>query len=182
MMWFRDIKRSAVVGIAIAWAAGLGGGAVAYAQDVASQTLVYAAYNGQNRAAEVFKTMQSAQGATGERIESFAVVSKDAKGKVTVRDQRHRDAGVGAVLGGVVGLVGGPVGVAVGAGVGGATGYLTGDAVGIPIDKVESMKKALTPNSSALVVVLDDRWVHDVERDMQQAKARQIIASQIGKQ
>jgi hypothetical protein len=54
--------------------------------------------------------------------------------------------------------------------------------VGIPIDKVESMKKALTPNSSALVVVLDDRWVQDVERDMHQAKARQVIASQIGKQ
>jgi hypothetical protein len=42
------------------------------------------------------------------------------------------------------------------------------------------MKNALTPNSSALVVLLDDRWVNDVERDMRQAKARQIIASQIG--
>ena len=179
-MLFREIKRGAVVGIAIALAAGIGGGAVAHAQDVASQTLVYAAYNGQNRAAEVFKTMQSSQYATGERIESFAIVSKDVKGKVTVRDQRHRDAGVGAVLGAIVGLVGGPVGVAVGAGVGGAAGYLTGDAVGIPLDKVERMKKALTPNSSALVVVLDDRWVQDVERDMRQATARQIIASQIG--
>jgi uncharacterized membrane protein len=179
-MWFREIKRSAVVGIAIALATGFGGGAVAHANDIASQTLVYAAYNGQSRAAEVFKTMQSAQGETGEHIESFAVVSKDAKGKVTVHDQRHRDAGVGAVVGAVIGVVGGPLGVAVGAGVGGAAGYLTGDAVGIPLDKVESMKKALTPNSSALVVVLDDRWVNGVERDMRQAKARQIIASQIG--
>ena len=179
-MWFREIKRGAVVGIAIALAAGIGGGAVAHAQDGVSRTLIYAAYSGQNRAGEVFKTMQSAQGATGEHIESFAVVSKDANGKVTVRDQRHRDAGVGAVVGGVIGVLGGPLGVAVGAGVGGAAGYLTGDAVGIPIDKVESMKNALTPNTSALVVVLDDRWVNDVERNMQQAKARQIIASQIG--
>jgi uncharacterized membrane protein len=180
-MWSRGIVRSAVGCTAVALALAIGAGAVAQAQDVASKTLVYAQYDGQKRAGEVFKSMQAAQGSTGERIESFAVVSKDAKGKVTVHDQRQVGTGVGAVVGAVVGLVGGPVGVAVGAGVGGATGYLTGDAVGIPLEKVQSMEKALTPNSSALVVLLDDRWVQDVERDMKQAKARQIIASQIGK-
>jgi uncharacterized membrane protein len=62
---------------------------------------------------------------TGERIESYAVVSKDLQGKVKVRDQRRRDAGIGAILGGVIGLVGGPLGVAAGATAGGAAGYLT---------------------------------------------------------
>jgi uncharacterized membrane protein len=98
---------------------------------------------------------------------------------VRVRDQRKRDAGVGAVLGGIIGLVGGPIGVAAGATAGGAVGYLTGDAVGIPRDKVESMKQSLTPDSSAVVVVLDDRWVKDVERDLNQANARAVIANQI---
>jgi uncharacterized membrane protein len=144
-----------------------------------SETLIYAVYAGQDTASQVFKTMKSAQGDTGERIESFAVVSKDLKGKVTVRDQRKRDAGVGAVIGGVIGLVGGPVGVAAGATAGGAVGYLTGDAVGISRDQVESMKQGLTPDSSALVVVLDNRWVQDVERDLRQANARQVVASQI---
>src|SRR5436309_10006448 len=109
-MGSHGIMRRAAVRIAIALGVGIGGGPVAQAQVVGSQTLVYAAYNGQNRAAGVFKTMQSAQGETGERIESFAIVSKDAKGKVTVRDQRHRDAGVGAVVGAVIGAVGGPLG------------------------------------------------------------------------
>lgn len=144
-----------------------------------SETLVYAVYNGQDTATQVFKSMKSAQSSTGERIESYAVVSKDLKGKVTVRDQRKRDAGVGAVLGGVIGLIGGPAGVAAGATAGGAAGYLTGDAVGIPRDKVESMKQSLTPDSSALVVVLEDKWVNDVERDMNQANARAVIANQI---
>jgi uncharacterized membrane protein len=144
-----------------------------------AETLVYAVYNGQDTATQVFKTMKSAQSSTGERIESYAVVSKDLKGKVTVRDQRKRDAGVGAVLGGVIGLVGGPLGVAAGATAGGAAGYLTGDAVGIPRDKVETMKQSLTPDSSALVVVLDDKWVKDVEKDMNQANARAVIANQI---
>ena len=72
-----------------------------------SETLVYAVYNGQDSATQVLSTMRTAQAETGEYIESYAVVSKDLKGKVTVRDQRRRDAGVGTVLGGVIGLVGG---------------------------------------------------------------------------
>jgi uncharacterized membrane protein len=143
------------------------------------ETLIYAVYNGQDTASEVFKTMKSAQSSTGERIESYAVVSKDLKGKVKVRDQRTRDAGVGAVIGGVIGLVGGPIGVAAGATAGGAVGYLTGDAVGISRDSVEAMKQALTPDSSAVVVVLDDRWVQEVERDFNQAQARAVIANQV---
>jgi uncharacterized membrane protein len=144
-----------------------------------TETLIYAVYDGQDKASQVFKTMKSAQGDTGERIESYAVVSKDLKGKVQLRDQRKRDAGVGAVVGGVIGLLGGPIGVAAGAAAGGAVGYLTGDAVGIPRDTVESMKQSLTNDSSAIVVVLDDRWAKDIDRDLRQAQARQVIASQI---
>ena len=144
-----------------------------------SQSLVYAVYNGQDTASQVYKTMVQGQSSTGERIESYAIVSKDLKGKVRVRDQRKRDAGVGVLLGAVVGLVGGPLGVAAGATAGGAVGYLTGDAVGISRDDVENMKTSLTPDSSALVVVLDDVWVQDVSRDLNQAHARAVIASQI---
>src|SRR5262249_8316329 len=75
-----------------------------------SETLIYAVYNGQDTATDVFKTMRSNQSSTGERIEAYAVVSKDLKGKVRVRDQRKTDAGVGAAIGGIIGLVGGPIG------------------------------------------------------------------------
>src|SRR5262249_30166524 len=47
------------------------------AEDVKSQTLVYAAYEGEDTAGSVFKTMKANQKATGEHIESYAVVSKD---------------------------------------------------------------------------------------------------------
>jgi len=178
-MRFRRIAPAVAASLAAVLTAGALRVAVVRAANDRPETLIYAVYDGQDRASEVFKTMKSAQGDTGERIESYAVVSKDLKGKVTVRDQRKRDAGVGAVLGGVIGLIGGPAGVAVGATAGGAAGYLTGNAVGIPRDKVEIMKQSLVPDSSALVVVLDDRWVKDVDRDMRQAQAREVIASQI---
>jgi len=173
------IGRAAAAAIVAASIVGAASVSNARAAADKSETLVYAVYNGQDTATEVFKTMKSAQHDTGERIESYAVVSKDLKGKVTVRDQRKRDAGVGAVLGGVIGLLGGPAGVAAGAAAGGAVGYLTGEAVGIPRDKVESMKASLTPDSSALVVVLEDKWVKDAERDLNQAHARAVIANQI---
>jgi uncharacterized membrane protein len=172
------VSSRVVVSLAVALA--LAGSAVGLRAAVKSETLIYAVYDGQDTAGQVFKTMRSAQGGeTGERIVSYAVVSKDMKGKVSVRDQRKRDAGIGAVLGGVIGLIGGPVAVAAGAAAGGAVGYLTGDAVGIPRDKVETMRASLTPNSSALVVVLDDKWVQDTERSLNQAHARAVITNQI---
>lgn len=170
----RVIAASAVAVLA----AGAIGGAAPRAADK-SETLVYAVYNGQDTATDVFKTMRANQGSTGERIEAYAVVSMDLKGKTRVRDQRKTDAGVGAAVGGVIGLLGGPVGAAIGASAGGAIGYLTGEAVGIPRDRVQSMKQSLTPDSSALVVVLEDKWVKDVEHDLNHAHARAVIASQI---
>lgn len=178
-MKIQRVAHGVTASIAAVLTAGSIGVVAIGAQTAQSQTLVYAVYPGPDTASQVFKSMKAAQGATGERIESYAVVSKDIKGKVRVVDQRKTGAGVGAVVGGVIGLLGGPAGVAAGAAAGGAAGYLTGDAVGIPRDSVEKMKESLTPDSSALVVVLDDRWVKDVERDLNQANARAVIANQI---
>jgi uncharacterized membrane protein len=154
-------------------------GTTGTAGTAAPRSVIVASYTGQDRAGEVFDSLQSAQGDTGKRIESYAVLSKDASGNVRVRDQRRTGTGVGAVVGGVVGLLGGPVGAAVGTATGGAVGYLTGNAVGIPREKVEAMRQTLTPDSSALVVVLENRWAQDIERSLKQAQARQVIANEI---
>lgn len=148
-------------------------------QQGGSQSLIYAAYEGEDTAGQVYKEMKTNQKATGEKILSYAVVSKDLKGKVRVRDQRSRDAKVGAVLGGVVGVVGGPAGAAAGAAAGGSLGYLTGNEVGISKDMVEQMKSSLTPGSSALAVVLDDKWVADIQKGLEQAHARSVVAEKI---
>jgi uncharacterized membrane protein len=149
------------------------------AESQSSQTLIYAAYDGEDTAGKVFQTMKANQKATGEHIESYAIVTKDMKGKVHVRDQRKKDARVGAILGGVIGVLGGPVGAVAGAAAGGSIGYLTGNEVGISKDMIDKMTASLTPGSSALAVVLDDRWVKDLEKEMQQAQARQVVAEQI---
>lgn len=171
----RGFRAAIVIGVALVTSR------LVLAQDLTSQTLIYATYDGEKTAGEVFKTMKSNQIATGERIESYATVSKDLKGKTRVNDQRKKNSAVGAVLGAVIGVLGGPVGAVAGATAGGGLGYLTGDTVGIPRQTVDDMKAALTPGSSALVVVLDDRWVQDVEKGLRQANARQVIREQIAR-
>ncbi len=173
------LRRGLAVVMAVALIAGAMGRSVVRATSDKSESLVYAVYPGEKTAGDVFKTMIKSQRSTGERIEAYAVVSKDLKGTIRVRDQRKTDAGVGAVVGGVIGLLGGPITAALAAAAGGAAGYLTGDAVGISREKVEEIRQSLTPDSSALVVVLEDRWMNDVERDLKQAHARAVVASQI---
>jgi hypothetical protein len=87
------------------------------AQDVSSQSLVYATYDGEDTAGQVFKTMKQNQSATGERILSYAIVSKDLKERSTSttsgsttrsrRDSRwshrRRRRPVGAVAGAAAG-------------------------------------------------------------------------------
>jgi hypothetical protein len=96
------VCRVATASVATALVTGVIGGAALLAGEKA-ETLVYAVYNGQDTVGEGFKTLKSAQRDTGEPIESYAVLAKDLKGKVRVRDQRRRDAGVGAIIGGVIG-------------------------------------------------------------------------------
>lgn len=175
-------SRGNTFGVRVLWLAVLVGLAVCgplRAQSVSSQSLIYAVYDGEKAASDVLQTMRTNQKATGEHIQSYAVVSKDMKGKVRVRDQRERDAKVGAVIGGVIGVLGGPAGAVAGAAAGGSLGYLTGNEVGISKELVDEMKTLLTPGSSALAVVLEDRWVQDVEKGLKQAQARRVVAEKI---
>src|SRR5262245_45600595 len=86
VMTRRNIART-MTAVAIAGTVGATSLVGVHAWSQPSETLVYAVYDGQDTASQVFKTMKSAQADTGERIESYAVVSKDTKGKVRVRDQ-----------------------------------------------------------------------------------------------
>src|SRR6185437_2040353 len=71
------IVGGAAVAVAAVLTAGTVGVAALHAQNSQPHTLVMAVYNGQDTASQVFKTMTSAQGDTGERIQAYAVVSKD---------------------------------------------------------------------------------------------------------
>src|SRR5215471_8666245 len=102
-------------------------------------------------------------------IKQAAVLVRTTDGKLEIRESHH--VGRGAVLGGlagaVVGLVAGPVGwVAVGGAAIGALAARLRDS-GFPDARLKELGEALTPGTSALVAIIEHRWVAEVEKQLQ---------------
>ncbi|HRA64445.1 MAG TPA: DUF1269 domain-containing protein, partial [Caldilinea sp.] len=132
--------------------------------DVPVQIIV-AAFNDPNRAAEIMDELKQGKKEGLIGIIDAAVVVKDGEGKLKVKDAKRRSTKgliTGGVVGGVIGLLAGPVGwLAVG---GGAIGALAGKAAGSGLkSSMEEIGTALTPNSSAIVAVVEHKWVGILE-------------------
>jgi uncharacterized membrane protein len=160
------------VAVAVATVCSFG---MAKAQTQVPQTLIFALYDNENGATDALNAMKGSQKEGAIRIDSFAVVSKDQKGRVHVQSTQRRGAAAGAIVGALVGVLGGPAGVAAGAAAGGGVGYLTGSAVGIPREDINAIKSSLQPGTSAIVAVVDERWVADVEHSLHEAQAKQVL-------
>jgi uncharacterized membrane protein len=134
-----------------------------HGQQVKSHTLVYAVYEGEQTAGEVLSSLRKTQHAAGEQIESYAVISKGPDGKITVRERPTTPSPAIEVMLGTLGepsreeTAAGPIGA----------------------DVVDSLRMSLTPGSSAVIAVMNDRWARNVQRDLKAARARAIMASAI---
>ncbi|MFO7632002.1 MAG: DUF1269 domain-containing protein [Caldilinea sp.] len=127
--------------------------------------VIVAAFNDPNRAAEIMGELKQGKKEGLVGIIDAAVVVKDGEGKLKVKDAKRRSTKgliTGGVVGGVLGLLAGPVGLlAVG---GGAIGALAGKASGSGLKAtMEEIGEALTPNSSAIVAVVEHKWVGILE-------------------
>jgi len=101
-------------------------------------------------------------------IKEAAVLVRTPEGKLQIKESHH--VGKGAVLGGlagaVVGLVTGPVGwVTVGGAAVGALAARLRDS-GFPDSRLKEIGEALTPGTSALVAIVEHRWVEKVEEQL----------------
>jgi uncharacterized membrane protein len=127
--------------------------------------VIVAAFNTPDGAGKVMNDLKQGKKEGLIGIEDAAVVVKDANGKIKVTDSKHRGTKgmiTGGVIGGVIGLLAGPVGwAAVG---GGVIGALAGKARGGPMKReMQDIGEALTPNSSAIVAVIDHQWVAQLQ-------------------
>src|SRR5260370_25876372 len=134
--------------------------------DIPVQVIV-AAFNDLNGASQALKSLKEAKKERLIEIEDAAVLTKDADGKVKTKETADMRAGkgatIGAITGGVVGLLAGPIGwAALGGGVIGGLAAQLHDG-GFRDDPLRQLAEGLTPNSSALVALIDHRWVADIE-------------------
>ena len=135
--------------------------------------VVLAAFDDEDGAEKALGELKQAKKDRLIGIRNAAVLWKDDKGKLHFKETADMRGGKGAVIGGVIGGVVGLVfppsilaSAAVGAAVGGFSAKLH-DA-GFPDDRLREVGKGLKPNTSALIAVIEDVWVREVEAELRQ--------------
>ena len=143
--------------------------------------LIVAAFKDEDAAKEALKALKEAKKEGLIKIENAAVLRKDEKGKLHIKETHDMGGGKGAVLGGVggaaIGLIAGPalvVPVAVGALVGGLVAKLRDS--GFSDQRLETLGEGLQPGSSAIVAVVEHTWVAQVEQALAEAEADVMTA------
>lgn len=136
------------------------------------QELLIATFNDKKSADEAHKELKKWSHNHDIKVLNAAVIEKDDKGKASIHQDQDVSAGTGtlfgAVVGGVVGLVGGPAGVVAGAAAGAVTGGATAAAVnfGFSDDELKAIRNSLPASSSALVTLVEDRYVEDMTSEL----------------
>jgi uncharacterized membrane protein len=143
--------------------------------------LVVAAFQDEKAADEALKELKTLKRERLIGIQNAAVIRKDEQGKLRIRETADVGGGKGAVLGGVagaaIGLIAGPalvVPAAVGALVGGLTAKLKDS--GFSDERLETLGEGLTPGSSAIVAVIEHKWVAEVQKELEEAGADLVTA------
>ncbi len=141
-------------------------------------------FDGQDAAKENLKEIKSDGTLDGYKIKVQALVEQDEKGKVHIHEPGHGVWGtaLGAGGGSLLGLIGGPAGLLAWTVGGAVVGGLAGKYAGRPIKKgdLEELGSALTPNSSALMLVLEDKDSESVINDLQGYNSTQVVTLTLG--
>lgn len=144
--------------------------------------LVVAAFKDEKTADAALKELKELKRERLIGIVNAAVLRKDAKGKIHIKETADMGGGKGATIGGVagaaIGLLAGPaliVPAAVGALLGGLAAKLRDG--GFSDERLKVLGESLTPGSSAIVAVVEHKWVALVEQEMQEAGADLLTAA-----
>jgi uncharacterized membrane protein len=144
--------------------------------------LIVAAFKDEKSAKEALKALEQAQKEKSIKIDNAALLHKDEKGKMHIKEISDMGGKKGAALGGVagaaIGVIAGPallVPAAVGALVGGLTAKLRDS--GFEDQHLKEIGEGLTPGSSVIVAVVEQTWVKQVVAAMAEAGAQAKTAS-----
>jgi len=137
--------------------------------------LVIAAFQDEKGADAALKDLKTAkwQGVIG--IQDAAVIRRDQKDKLHVKETGDwgggKGATLGAVLGGAIGLLAGPVVLigAAGALIGGLAAKMRDS--GFSNERLDIIGGALKPGTSAIVAVIEHKWVAEYENMVAEAGA-----------
>lgn len=139
--------------------------------------LVVAAFQEEKAADQALKELKAAQREKLIDIQDAAVIRRDENNKLHIKETADPGGGKGAAAGGaigaIIGLIGGPPGVVVGAAAGALVGGVTAKVIdsGISDERLEQIGRGLKPGTSAIVGIIEMRWVEEVEKQLDEAGA-----------
>jgi uncharacterized membrane protein len=145
--------------------------------------LIVAAFDQEGRAGEVLAEIKELEKMKFIGVWNAAVITKDADGKLKLQETAEikgikRGAGIGAIAGGIIGiLAGGPIGGIV---LGAAAGARGGKVIDLGFSDVElkEMGELMGPGSSAIIAVIEHKWVGDLEAVLEEFGA-EIVRQQL---
>jgi uncharacterized membrane protein len=140
---------------------------------------VVAAFTTEDGASAALKELKSVDRDT-LHVDEAAVIVRDSDGKLKIQESHHigRGAVLGGVAGGVVGLIAGPVGWLALGGVGvGALAQRLRDS-GFPDARLKEIGEGLKPGTSALVAIVELRWVAELEKELR-AEAADVVTEAV---
>ena len=145
--------------------------------------LIVAAFQEEGAAKQALKELKALKKEKLIGIQNAAVIRKDAKGKIHIKETADMGGGKGSVIGGVagaaIGLIAGPalvVPAAVGALVGGLAAKLRDS--GFSDQRLKTLGEGLQPGTSAIVAVVEHKWVEQLEAAMAEAGADLVTIHQ----
>ena len=124
--------------------------------------IVIAAFHTEEAAGQVADVLKEAKKEHQIYYRNVAVIRKNEKGKVKVKETGDMSAGpgagVGAVVGGLFGLLAGPAGLAAGAAAGAAIGGAGAALIDSGLDdkRLKQFGTVLQPSNSAVIAVFDE--------------------------
>ncbi len=143
--------------------------------------LIVAAFQDEKGAEAAYKELKQAKKEHIIKIQDAAVIRRDEKNKLHIKDVHDigggKGAGIGAVVGGAIGLLAGPVVLV------GAAGALIGGLAakmkdgGFPDSRLKQIGEGLLPGTSAIVAVIEHTWVADLEAALAEAGAQVMTES-----
>ena len=127
-------------------------------------------FDGRDTAKQTLKEAKKAGALDDYAVVVEAIVEQDEKGKVHFHEPGHGILGGagGAVAGGLLGLIGGPAGLLAWTVGGAVVGGVAGKYLGRPISKgdLKEIGAAMSPDSSAFLLLLEDMYTEDVVSSM----------------
>ena len=127
-------------------------------------------FDGQDTAKETVEQIRSSGALEGYKIAAEAIVEQDENGKVHIHEPGKGGVGtaVGAIGGGLLSLIGGPAGVLAWVVGGAVVGGVAGKYLGRPISKgdLKEIGEAMSPDTSAFLLLLEDKDSEDVIKSM----------------